>query len=256
MRVTTLPRASSTFLRLLELVQIHPPLLLSIYPNIIGPSRRRSSYDGALKRTKPLIILGWIAKIKRYLFQKNTMNLYLLPWNRCVYIYITLWTLCIFKYFLDSRTQPKLVGCLLDKKENYSKKLGYCMSVIICFFYFSSTRWFVIYRIYPYIYIGVDNLTSNTNRVFSVIFIFRNFSLSHIIDKLDPIESIPINQFSKFRKQSERFRNIVNSFSESISYSNSYIRVCRISRNIVFDDSATEKKIHERGTWPKPASRR
>lgn len=120
MRVTTLPRASSTFLRLLELVQIHPPLLLSIYPNIIGPSRRRSSYDGALKRTKPLIILGWIAKIKRYLFQKNTRNLYLLPWNRCVYIYITLWTLCIFKYFLDSRIQPKLVGCLLD----YSRKMA------------------------------------------------------------------------------------------------------------------------------------
>lgn len=85
----------------------------------------------------------------------------------CIYIYKTLWktSVYLYKYFLDSRTLPKFVGCLLDRREYYlgiwkvyltfyytqkSRILRY-----ICFFYFSSS-----YRMY---------------RKKIVIFIFRNF---------------------------------------------------------------------------------
>lgn len=58
----------------------------------------------------------------------------------CIYIYKTLWKtfVYLYKYFLDSRTLPKFVGCLLDRREYYlgiwkvlrfiiHRKVGYCV---------------------------------------------------------------------------------------------------------------------------------
>lgn len=58
----------------------------------------------------------------------------------CIYIYKTLWktSVYLYKYFLDSRTLPKFVGCLLDRREYYlgiwkilrfiiHRKVGYCV---------------------------------------------------------------------------------------------------------------------------------
>lgn len=58
----------------------------------------------------------------------------------CIYIYKTLWktSVYLYKYFLDSRTLPKFVECLLDRREYYlgiwkvlrfiiHRKVGYCV---------------------------------------------------------------------------------------------------------------------------------